>query len=916
MSGQELAQKLRDLGFQVKSHMSALDDFQVLEIRGRLEAYGIVGAKSPETKAASSGNSLLRRKKKKKKADDADATEAQVATAPEPETPPADVVEPVAEAVDAPDEEAVGAPPEVVDDAAAPAEDATETVVAEADVVEAQPVAEEVASDPEPAVAEPVAEAPADAPVDVEPSAPAADEAQPETTPDAPTEDGGGDAAAKDTGEAKPSGEGKDKDLVRPSAKRRAGKVVGFIDPAQFAQSTQKRKSDSRRLRSRDDVMPDVRPTFGRDPGSGLRGGDGQRGNMTAQELRDRESSRFLRRRRPQTTGGGRKRGGGGRRDREVASSSPYQGSSVAIDAPVTIKKLANTLAVSQSQVLNVAIRQIGFGVNINSGLDEDTAILLASEFDVELEVKQEIAAEEQLLARLEEKRDSVDDEELIQRPPTVAFLGHVDHGKTTLIDAVRSSRLAAGESGGITQHIGAYQVQTKLGHTVTILDTPGHAAFTQMRARGASAVDVVVLVVAADDGVKPQTEEALNHAKAAGTPIVVAMNKMDKVEANPERVMNELAALGLTPEEWGGDTAMLKVSALKGDGVDDLLERVFLESEVLELKSHEEGPASGVILEAEIQQGKGKVAHLLVQDGSLKRGDVILAGMGYGKVRAIHDDRGKRIDSAGPSMPVEVTGLNELPTVGDKFHVVPTLDEAQEVAEERSRTIRMASQIERRTVGAHNLLEAVADADRTKINLIVKADVQGSVEVLKQQLEDLSHDEVEVKLVHSGVGQVLESDVDLAITSEARILAFHTSAAAKIRQKAEREGVELRNYEVIYELLDDVKRLMEGELAPEISEEITGHAEIRRIFKSSKIGNIAGCMVLDGKIGRNQKVRLLRDGNVVHSGSIGTLRREADDAKEVREGFECGIVLKDYNNIQLGDIIETYKLVETKRTL
>jgi translation initiation factor IF-2 len=428
--------------------------------------------------------------------------------------------------------------------------------------------------------------------------------------------------------------------------------------------------------------------------------------------------------------------------------------------------------------------------------------------------------------------------------------------------------------------------------------------------------VDIVVLVVACDDGVKPQTEEALAHAKAAGVPIVVAINKVDKPDANPERVRNELAALELTPEEWGGPTAMLPVSALEGTGVEELLERVFLESEVLELSSHADGPASGLILEAEIQQGKGKVAHLLIKDGSLKRGDVILAGKGYGKVRSIHNDRGKVIKEAGPSMPVEITGLNELPTIGDTFYVVESLDRAREVANDRAHADRQQELLERSPTIHKDILFAVAEADKSAINLIVKADMQGSVEVIKQQIRDLVHEEMHVKVLHAGVGAVLESDVTLAISSDARILAFHTSAASGVRKLAEREGVQIKPYTVIYELLDDIKKLMEGELAPEIKEEVTGHAEIRRVFKSSKLGNIAGCMVIDGKILRSSKVRVMRDGELLFTGSIGTLRREAEDTKQVREGFECGIVIKDFNEIKNGDVFEAYRTYEVKRTL
>jgi len=909
MSGQELAQKLRDLGFQVKSHMSALDDFQVLEIQARLEAYGIVGGRTEEASqgVTTVGGLKIKRRKKKPPADEAEPpappaveepaepAEEALASSPEPAPEPTSAAAPEPTSEPAP-EPSPGEPAEI-----APSDEGSaggETEVSEPVLEEPEPAAAEAA--------EPTAEAPAPAP---EP----APVTEPTIATDGPATESP-DQQETPAAKVPPEAAAAESEVVRPSKKRKGGKVVGFIDPSQFKQAPV-RRTQSRRLRSSDDVLPNVMPTFGRDRGPGQVRGDTTRGTLTAQQLREREAGRFLRRRRAQQ-GGGPGRRAGGARPAAGPTGSPFAGSSVPIETPITIKKLANTLAVKENQFIRAAFQQLGFGITINSLIDEETALLLAQEFDVELQVTTEIAAEEQLLSELEKKRAQVGEADLLQRSPTVAFLGHVDHGKTTLIDTIRHSRIANAESGGITQHIGAYQVKTRAGNTLSIIDTPGHAAFTSMRARGAQAVDVVVLVVAADDGVKPQTEEALNHAKAAGTPIVVALNKCDKPEANPDMVMNQLAGLGLTPEDWGGDTAMLKVSALKGDGLEDLLDRVFLESEVLELKSNPEGPASGVVLEAEIQQGKGKVAHLLLQDGTLKKGDVILAGDGYGKVRSIHHDRGRQIKSAVPSQPVEVTGLNELPTAGDHFYVVDSLDRAHEVAQERSRHSRQMSQIERREISRENILEAVADQEKPSINLIVKADVQGSVEVLKHQISEMKHDEMQVNLIHAGVGQVLESDVDLAVTSAARILAFHTSAHTRVRQAAERHGVDIKAYDVIYELLDDIRKLMEGELAPEVKEEITGHVEIRRIFKSSKIGNIAGCYVLDGKVSRGSKLRLLRDGNVVFTGEIGTLRREKDDAKDVREGFECGIVIKNYNDIRVGDVVEAYRLFEVKRTL
>ncbi len=606
-------------------------------------------------------------------------------------------------------------------------------------------------------------------------------------------------------------------------------------------------------------------------------------------------------------------------RQRRGEAVSPYSGTKVEVGMPISVKKLADVLSVKTSEVIKVAMQRLGMSplkVTINALLDEDTAVLLSQEFGVELVIAQESGAEKELVADIKKKRADIGAEKLELRAPTVAFLGHVDHGKTTLIDAIRSSRVAEGEAGGITQHIGAYQVETKSGHKLTIIDTPGHAAFTAMRARGAKAVDIVVLVVAADDGVMPSTEEALAHARAAKVPLVVALTKMDKPEANPQKCMEQLARLEVTPEEWGGPTAFMKVSAVKKQGVEELLDRVFLESEVLELKCHPEGPAQGVVLEAEISEGKGIVAHLLVQDGTLRRGDVILAGEGYGKVRSMHDDRNKVVAEAPPSMPVEVSGLTALPGVGETFYVVEDLAQAKEVAEERARKNRALSLSERSPVTAASLQKAVDDAKRHAINLIVRADVQGSVEVLRSALSELKHEEVEVKVLHAGVGSVTESDVLLAATTGATVIAFHCSVNDKGRIAAEREGVEIRYYEIIYELLDHVRDLMEGLLSPEMVEEITGHAEVRAVFKSSKIGNIAGCAVLDGSLFRDSKVRLTRGGKRLHEGALSSLRREKDDAKEVREGFECGLTVRDFQDYEVGDQIEAYRIVKKRRTL
>ncbi len=904
MSGKELAGKLRDLGFtHVKSHMTALDEFEELSVQGVLEAHGYKRGGAPEDPLdAELGAGLIRRKKKKKAGEAEAEAEAPVEAAapaepvaapeprpaPEPEAQPAPAASPAAE-VEAP--------------AAAPEEEAPAEEPAAAEPAAAEPV---VAESEVHAEVEAPAEAPAPAPAaEPTPAAePIAASAAPE--PEAPAE---AQAASQEEG----AGEEK-------ARKGPAGKVVGFIDPSQFQQT--QRKPDSRRLRSRDDELPDVRPTLRHDSRDRqLRGDRGSRNSLTAAQLREREAGRYKRHQRsgPGAGRGGRGERGGPRGARPSFEGSPYSGQTIKVELPVTIKRLAEAMAVKGSQVLNRAFREqlVEFGsVTITSVIDEDLATLLAAEFEVGLEFVREVEAEEAMIESLKAKRDAVDEGDLVRRNPTVAFLGHVDHGKTTLIDKIRTSRVADGEHGGITQHIGAYRVTTDLGHHVTIIDTPGHAAFTGMRARGATAVDIVVLVVAADAGVQPQTEEALAHARAAKVPIVVAMTKMDRAEANPQKAQEQLAGLNLIPEDWGGETAFMPVSGITGEGIQDLLERIFLESEILELECHPEGAASGVVLEAEVQQGKGIVAHLLVQDGTLERGNVILAGEGYGKVRSLHDDFGNEIEQAGPSVPVEVSGLSALPGVGEPFHVVEKLDEAKKVAEERARKTRAAFMAERRKLDNASLLQQVAGPKVEEVNVIVRADVQGTAEVLKNQVEEQKHEEVEARVLQSGVGAVTENDVLLASTSNALIVAFNVATGAKARQAAEREGVEIRNFNVLYDVIDVIRSMMEGRLAPEVSEEVTGHVEIRRIFRSSKIGNIAGCMVLDGSIHRDSRIRLMRDDQVVFTGQLASLRRESDDAKEVREGFECGLVVRNYGDIREGDVIEAFKVVETKRTL
>jgi len=503
---------------------------------------------------------------------------------------------------------------------------------------------------------------------------------------------------------------------------------------------------------------------------------------------------------------------------------------------------------------------------------------------------------------------------EMLPRAPVVTVMGHVDHGKTSLLDHIRTTRVAAGEAGGITQHIGAYHVETPRG-MITFLDTPGHAAFTAMRARGAKATDIVILVVAADDGVMPQTKEAIHHAKAAGVPIVVAMNKIDKPEANPERVKSELVAEQVVPEDFGGDSPFVAVSAKTGQGIDDLLEQVLLQAEVLELKAPTEAMAKGLVIEAQLDKGRGPVATVLVQSGTLKKGDVVLAGSSYGRVRAMLDENGKSTDEAGPSIPVEIQGLTEVPQAGDDFMVMADERRAREIATFRQGKYRDVKLSKQQAAKLENMFEQMGVGAQT-LSLIVKADVQGSQEALSTSLAKLSTDEVRVQIVHAAVGGISESDVNLAIASKAVIVGFNVRADANARKLAEGNGVDIRYYNIIYDAVDEIKAAMTGMLAPEQKEEVIGTAEIRTVFVASKIGTVAGSMITAGRVTRNARFRLLRDNVVIYTGEIDSLKRMKDDVREVAEGFECGIKLKNVTDIKEGDQLEFFEVKEVARTL
>jgi len=548
--------------------------------------------------------------------------------------------------------------------------------------------------------------------------------------------------------------------------------------------------------------------------------------------------------------------------------------------------------------------------VTINQVLDQDTAMIIVEEMGHKAHAAKLDDPEIDLGAAAE-------DAPLMPRPPVVTVMGHVDHGKTSLLDKIRVAKVAAGEAGGITQHIGAYHVETPRG-VITFLDTPGHEAFTAMRARGAKATDIVILVVAADDGVMPQTREAIHHAKAANVPLVVAINKIDKPEANPDRVKTELVSEEVVPEEYGGDSPFIGVSAKTGEGIDALLENVLLQAEVLELKAPKEAPAQGIVIEARLDKGRGPVATVLVQSGTLKRGDMLLAGQSYGRIRAMLDENGKSSNEAGPSIPVEIQGLSEVPDAGESFQVVADERKAREIALFRQGKFRDVKLAKQQAVKLENMMETMGEGvvEAKILPIIIKADVQGSQEALAQSLQKLSTDEVKVQIVHAAVGGITETDVNLAIASKGVIIGFNARADAVARKLAESNGVDIRYHNIIYDAVDEVKAALSGMLTPDKKEEITGLVEIRQVFLVSKVGAIAGCMVLDGIVRRNSRVRLLRDNVVVWTGELDSLKRFKDDVKEVKGGFECGLSLKNNNDIQEGDQLEIFEVTEVARTL
>ncbi|MCD8914687.1 translation initiation factor IF-2 [Staphylococcus simulans] len=574
----------------------------------------------------------------------------------------------------------------------------------------------------------------------------------------------------------------------------------------------------------------------------------------------------------------------------------------------ITVGELADKMNIESSSIVK-KLFLLGIMANINQSLDDETIELIADDYGVEVE-KEVVIDEEDLDIYFD---DEEEDPDAVERPAVVTIMGHVDHGKTTLLDSIRNTHVTEGEAGGITQHIGAYQI-TNDGKKITFLDTPGHAAFTTMRARGAQVTDITVLVVAADDGVMPQTIEAINHAKEADVPIIVAVNKVDKPTANPDRVMQELTEHGLFPEDWGGDTIFVPLSALSGDGIEDLLEMIVLVSEVQELKANPDKRAVGTVIEAELDKSRGPAASLLVQNGTLHVGDAIVVGNTFGRVRAMVNDLGKRIKSAGPSTPVEITGINDVPQAGDRFVTFSDEKQARRIGEARHEESILQQRQESKNVTLDNLFEQMKQGEMKDLNVIIKGDVQGSVEALAASLMKIDVEGVNVRIIHTAVGAINESDVTLANASNGIIIGFNVRPDAGAKRAAEQENVDLRLHRVIYNVIEEIESAMKGMLDPEYEEKVIGQAEVRQTFKVSKVGTIAGCYVTDGKITRNAGVRVIRDGIVTFEGQLDTLKRYKDDVKEVAQGYECGITIEKYNDLKVDDIIEAYEMVEIER--
>lgn len=892
----ELADKLIALGYPIKSHSSTVDEATAAEIRRKVFGSGTIEVgeeritvrKKPAVVRAKV--TTVRRRSRAEKEEAARKAEEELLAARASEEEEAAVTK----------EGAVE--PEAREESEMPAV-ASEGATAEAEV--APGVGEEAF----PAVgAEPEAASPPEAPAGV------GEESGEETRAEVP------ETAAKEVGgSAQPSAE---KPPVQPEVKRAKGlaRVVGKVDIKVEPERSRPQRRSGRPQTGGAPAMADagsggVAKPAGKGKGKkkAVVGTDdngfgkprkkgGRKGRKV--DFSHGDEAEFVRYRK-------KKKKGGARRDKTPsvpAAETKAIKKRIKVFETITVGDLARRMGVKASEVI-AQLMGLGVMATVNQALDVDTATLVAADFGYEVE---QGMTEEIEIMQLQEQEEGGEEQ---PRPPVVTVMGHVDHGKTSILDAIRKTDVASGEAGGITQHIGAYHVQAPSGG-ITFVDTPGHAAFTEMRSRGAQVTDIVVLVVAADDGVMDQTREAIAHAKAAGVPIVVAVNKIDKDNADPERVKRELGEFGLIPEEWGGDTIYCETSAKRNIGIDELLENIQLQAEILELKADPSRKARGTVIEAQLHKGRGPVATVLIQEGTLRVGDYFVAGLYSGKVRSLTNDRGEQVREAGPSMPVEVQGLSGVPSAGDEFVVVKDEKMAKSVSAARQLKARETELASASKVSLDNLFEKIAEQEVKELRVILRADVQGTLEAFGQAAEKLSTDEIRVRVLHEGTGSITENDIHLAAASDAIIIGFNVRPTVKVKELAEREQVDVRSYDVIYHALEDIQKAMVGMLEPSYEEQVIGTAEVRETFQVPKVGTIAGCFVIDGKIERNAGVRVMRDGVVIYNGKIASLRRFKDDVKEVQSGYECGIGVENFNDIKVGDHLEAYTMIEVEATL
>jgi len=902
MTNKALLEKIRDLDLPVKSHMSSLDEEAVARIKAHI--FGGKGEQVEETRVKPTV--IRRRKKVVPEEPEAPAEPEQAEEAPAAQQ---------AEAVEAPAEEPEKAEAVTATEAKAPAEEESPAVEK---APAAAPVAKTVKKAETPARVVKKGKAPAEeVPEPAAPEAPAEETAPPEEVP--------AEAPAKQTPEPSEA-------EAAPEAEKKVAKEPEPAKPAEPVKTAAKAKKRIGKKEIPAKIIklappPEKRPEkpaatgVATAPTESAAEEGGKKGRKKAKD-RKFFKKKISFRRKAVVEGADLYSGGGrGRRGRKGAKGKATSATAqktqittakaikrrIKIDETIVLSDLAKRMGIKSSDLI---MKLMGMGVmaTVNQTIDFDTASLVAAEFNYELE---KATFEEESLLKVQEDEPG----KLVGRPPVVTIMGHVDHGKTSLLDVIRKTRVTQGEAGGITQHIGAYQVETEKGQVV-FLDTPGHEAFTSMRSRGASVTDIVVLVVAADDGVMPQTVEAINHAKAAGVPIIVAINKIDKANAEPERVQRELAEAGLSPEDWGGDTIFVKVSAKQNQGIDDLLEMIMLQAEILELKANPDKLAFGHVVEAKLDSGRGAVATVLIEEGTLHTGDPVVCGVHYGKVRSLINDLGERIESAGPAMPVEILGLSGVPQAGDELIALKDEKDAKQVSEHRLQKQRSKELAKTSRMSLDKLFEKMGEGDLKDLNIILKADVHGSIEALRDSLTKLSNEEVRINIVHAATGTITESDVSLAAVSDAIIIGFNVRPSPKVQALANDENIDMRYYKVIYNVIKDVKDAIVGMMSSTFEEQVLGQAEVREVFHVPKVGAIAGCYVTDGKIERGRPVRLVRDGVVSYEGKIASLRRFKDDVKEVQSGYECGIGIENYNDIKVGDVIECYYMEEIKPEL